>query len=207
MGAELGGDAVEIVIGRLIAVQLTGQIVLGVVQLPYPGAFNDLNGIGENHGPFFAGGLFNETLFQLELAFGHLVLRLVTGPAEFYTFSERLGLIVHKVNGAFAGTQNVLGGVGGIAAGKEHGVEILARNIVGLYQGIGTQSGRAVFTQGGDYHSGHGKKQGGLIKIIYHAKIFKTGHKHDSFNLSIPAEVRLRRYIRRSSAFLHRFFH
>ena len=45
VGAELGGDAVEIMVGRFVAVQLAGHVVLSVIQFTNPGALNDLDGI------------------------------------------------------------------------------------------------------------------------------------------------------------------
>ena len=50
VGSELGGDAVEVVVGRLIAIETAGGVVLGVVQFPDPGAFDDLDSIGQDHG-------------------------------------------------------------------------------------------------------------------------------------------------------------
>ena len=182
VGAELGGDAVEIMVGRLVAVEVAGHIVLGIIQFTDPGAFDYLNGIGQNHGALLAGGLFNDALLQLELALGHFVLGLVAGPAELDAFLEGLGLIIHKVDGALAGAQDVLSGVGGVAAGKQHGIEILACNIVRLHQTVGAQCGGAILAQCADDNGGHGEEQGSLIEIVYHAEVFKTGHENLSFS-------------------------
>ena len=172
MGAELGGDAIEIVVGRLVAVELAGLIVLSAVQLPDPGAFDDLDGIGQDHGAL----ALCLALLQLEFAVRHLVLGLVAGPGELHALLEGLGLIVHEVDGALAGTQDVLGSIGGIAAGKQHGIEVLAGHIVGLDQGIGAKGGGAVLAEGADHHGGHGEEQGSLVEIIHHAQILETGH-------------------------------
>ena len=130
-----------------------------------PSTLDYLDGIGQNHRAFALCLAF----LQLKLAVRHLILRLVAGPGELDALLEGLGLVIHEVDGALAGAQDVLGGVGTIAAGKQHSIVILAGYIVGLHQGVGAQSGAAVLAQGRDYNRGHRKEQGGLVEIIYHA--------------------------------------
>ena len=163
-------------IRSLVAVQLAGLIVLRIVQRADPAALDDLNGIGENHGTLLAGGFLQQALFQLELTFGHFILRLITGPGQFDTLFKGLRLIVHKVQSTFAVAQNVLSGVGRVAAAQQHGVVVLTGYIVGLHQRIRTQSSTAVLTQGADHHRGHVEEQRGLVEVVYHAQIFEAGH-------------------------------
>jgi len=180
VSTELGSDAVEIMVGRLIAIEFAGLVVLCVVKSADPCAFDCLNCIGKHHGAGFTGLFFNLTLLQFELALGHFVLGLVSGPAEFYALFEGLGLVVNEVNGALAIAQDILSGVGGVAAAKEHCVIILAGNIVGLNEGVRTEGGAAILAQSADNYSGHGEEEGSLIEIVYYAQIFKTGHIHYS---------------------------
>ena len=181
MGAELGGDAVEVVIGRLIAVQLAGLIAIGVVQFPHPGALDHLDGVGEDLRALLPGLLLDLAGLPAEAAPGHLVLRLVPGPAELDAFLEGGWLVVHEVDGALAPGQDVLGRVGGVAAAQQHGVVVLAGHIVGLAQGIGPQRGGAVLAQGADDHRGHGEIQRGLVEVVYHPQVLKAGHGEISF--------------------------
>ena len=73
----------------------------------------------------------------------HLVA--VAGPGELNALLKGLGLVIHKVDGALAAAQDVLGGIGTIAAGKQHSIVVLAGHIVGLHQRIRPQSGAAIF--------------------------------------------------------------
>ena len=182
VGAELGGDAVEVVIRRLIAVQHAGLVVLRVVQLAHPGALDHLDRVREHHGALLAGLLLDLALLQAELALGHLVLGLVAGPGELDALLEGFGVVVHKVDGTLAAAEDVLCGVGGVAAAQQHRVVILARDVVGLAQGIGPQRGGAILAQRADDHCGHREEQGGLVEVVYHAQVFKARHVVFSFS-------------------------
>ena len=192
MAAEFAGNAVKVVIGAFVAIQLTGLVILSIVQFPNPGALNSLDGIGQNHGTLLTGFFLNLALLQPEVTLGHLILGLIAGPAQFHTLLERGRLVVNEVDGALAGTQNVLSSVGRIAAGQQHGIKALSGNIVGLHQTVRTEGGGAILAQGADDYSGHGEKQGCLIEVVYHTQVFKAGHGNSSScGLWKPSPARL----------------
>ena len=176
MGTELAGNTVEIVVGALVSVQLTGLILIGAVQFPHPGTLDDLNRIRQHLGSFLAGFFLQQALLQLEITLGHLFRGLIAGPGQLHRFLEGRRLIVDEVEGALTGAENILCRIGGIAAAQKHGVVILACHVVGLYQGIGAQIGGAILTKGADYYGRHREKQRGLIEIVHDAKILKTTH-------------------------------
>ena len=169
MGAEFAGNAVEVMIGRLVAAELAGLIPVGSVQGAHPGALNGLDGVGQNHGTELPGLFLNLALLQAEFALGHLVGGLVAGPGELDGLLEGGGLVVDEVDGALPVPQDVLGRVGRVPAAQQHGVVILARHVVGLHQGVGSQGRAAVLTEGGDDDRGHREIEGRLIEVVYDA--------------------------------------
>ena len=50
MRAELARDAVEVAVGRLIAFEAAGLVETGVFECIVPGAFEDLEGLGNDFG-------------------------------------------------------------------------------------------------------------------------------------------------------------
>ena len=174
MGTEFRRNAVEVMIRSIVTVELSGEIPVGSVQLSHPGAFHGLDGIGQYHGACLTGFFLDHTLFQLELALGHFFLGLVTGPGQLDRLLEGGRLIINEIQSTLAVPQNVLGGVGGIAAAQQHGVVVLAGYVVGLNQGIGAEGRGTILTKGGDDDSRHGKKQRRLIEIVHDAKILEA---------------------------------
>ena len=176
--SELARDAVEVVIRRLIAVQLAGLVAVGAVQLAHPCAFKDLDRVGDHHRTHIVRVFLHDlALLQRELAVGHFVLRLVARPGELHGFLEVLRVVVDEVDGALAGAEDVLRGVGGIAAVEEHGVAALARHIVRRDQGVGSERRGAVLGKGADNDGRHRVVQRGLVEVVHDPQVFKAAHK------------------------------
>ena len=174
--AEFARDAVEVVVGRLVAAEFAGSVPVRAVELPHPGAFDDLDRVGQDLGPLFAGLLLQKALLQAESALRHLVGGLVAGPGELHGLPEGFRFVVDEVDRAAAAAQDVLGGVGRIAAAQEHGVVVPARHVVGLHQGIGAEIRRPVLAEGGDDDSRHREEKRGLVEIVNDTQVFKAAH-------------------------------
>ena len=54
MRAELARDAVEVAVGRFISFKAAGLVEIGVFERIVPGAFEDLEGLGNDFGPLAA---------------------------------------------------------------------------------------------------------------------------------------------------------
>jgi len=173
--AEGGSDAVEVVEGALVAVQLPGLVVLRVIQFPHLGALENLVGLRDDLRIQIIRILRGaESVLQGKQTVLHFFLWRVAGPAHADGLFEVLPLVRDKIDGAFAAAQQVLGGIGGIAAVEQHGVVILAGHIIGLHQTVRTAGRHALLCQSADQHSRHGEKGGCLIEIVHDAEIFKA---------------------------------
>ena len=176
MGAELAGNAVEIVIRAFVSIEFTGKVFIRAVQFPHPGALDDFDGIRQHLRSCLTGFFLDQALLQLEIALGHFLGGLISRPGQLDGFLEGGGLIVNKVESALTRAENVLRRIGRIAATQKHGIVIFTGHVIGLHQRVRAQIGGAVLTQRADYHGGHREEQRGLIKIIHDAKILKTAH-------------------------------
>ena len=173
--SEFGSDPVEVVVGRLVALHLAGLISVRTVQVPHPGALDDLEGFLHDQR---TRTLFSvcETSFQSEAAVFHFLRRCVSWPAELHGPFEIFPVIRNEVDGTFSRAQNVLGRIGRVAAVQEHCVILLACHVIRLDQTVRTEAGRPVLRQRADQHGRHREKQRGLVKIVYDSQIFKAAH-------------------------------
>ena len=172
---EFGRDSVEIVIWRLITLHLAGLITVCAVQMPHPGAFDDLERLLYDHRPraFF---LIRDALFKRETAVFHFLSRRISGPAQFYGPFEILSVIGNEIDGAFSRAQKMLSRIGRVAAVQEHCVILLACYIIRLDQTVRTETGRSVLRQRADQHGRHREEQRCLVKIVHDSQILKAAH-------------------------------
>ena len=167
MRAELARYAVEAAVGRLVSFKAAGLVLKGVFKAVVPSAFehlkrllNDLRAAPVQ----FAGA-------EREQAVLHLLFRRVPGKAQAHRLAEKLFLVGDKVERDLFRAQNVLRGVGAVAAFEQHGVIILTRDIIGETQRIRPEIGHAVFRDRARQDGGHGKERRCLIKIVHYPQI------------------------------------
>jgi len=183
MRAEGRGDAVEVVEGTGIAVQLARFVVLRAVELAHPGAFHDLKCLGDDLRENLAGVLGGHlAVLERVEAVLHLLRRLVAGKAQAHGLPEELLVVRQEIERTFAVAQQVLRGVRRIARAEEHGIVFPARDVVGRDERIRPDRGAFVLGHRADEHGRHREKGRGLIEVVNDPQVFKTGHSDSSHN-------------------------
>ena len=114
MASEFGGDPVEVAVGAFDSIELSNFVLVfvGVLEAVVPSAFEDLIGFLDHEGPF----PFGEPFFKDEGAVLHLLFARFPGEAKADGFLEIRFAVFEEVNRAFASLQEVLRGVGAVAA-------------------------------------------------------------------------------------------
>ena len=154
MRAELARDTVEGAVGRLIPLQLSWFVKIGVLKRAVPGAFEHLESLFDDKGTF----TFRLTLFKRKNAVFHLFLRGISGETKPHRFTEIFFIVGDKVEGDLASRQNVLRRIGIVAAFQQHCIAILACDVVGETQRIGSEIGPAFTVQSSDKYGRHREK-------------------------------------------------
>ena len=162
MRAELARDAVEVAVGRLVPFETAGLVEIGVLERIVPGAFKDLEGLGDDPGPLAS----RDAVLQGEETVLHFLIRRIAGEAEAHRLAEVLPVVWDEVQRGLLGAQDVLCRVGAVAALEEHRIAVLARDVVGEAEGVGTEVGLAVLCDRADEHGGHGEEGGSLIEVV-----------------------------------------
>ena len=102
MRAEFARDAVEIMVGRFVAVELACHVFVRAVEFAHPRTFDCLDRVRQHHRPNVARFFFDKALFHAEFAFGHFLARLIARPRQFYRFFKAFCAIVNEIDRAFA---------------------------------------------------------------------------------------------------------
>ena len=166
MGAVFGGNAIKVIVGAGVAViNVFHRKAAGVFQLAVPAAFKDLIGLPDDLRAGWILGTGLAVFHGKKIGF-HLFFRRA-GESETHRLLKIGAVIRDKIEGAFAALQQVMTGIGGVAAFQQHGIAALAGNVVGEAQGIGADIQAAVIIYGTDAHGRHGEEGRGLVEIIH----------------------------------------
>lgn len=170
MRAVAAGDAVELAIGRLVPLEATGAVEIGVLETAVPSTLEDLKRLLHQLGTIVA----QRTVKQGKEAVFHLFLGGIARKTQPHRLFEVLALVGNEVEGYLARAQDVLGRVGTVAHLEDHRIVVFARDIVGKTQRIGAQIGLPALGHGGRQNGGHRKERGRLIKIVDDTQIFES---------------------------------
>ena len=169
MSAELAGYAVKIAVRRLVTFQTAGFILESVFKLVVPGAFKHLKSLLDDLGALSVRLTFSER----EYAVFHFLGGGKSREAKSHGFAEILFVVRNKIERGFFGAQNILRRIGTVAALQNHGVTLLARDVIRKAQRIRAEIGLSALRNCRDKQRRHGKIRRRLIKIIHYSYVFE----------------------------------
>lgn len=171
--AEFARNPVEVAVGRFVPFEATRFVEVRVFERIVPCAFEHLKRLGNHFGAFSA-LRFRNAVLQRENAVFHLLRRGIAGEAEPNRFFEEFSPVGNKVEGNLFRPQQILRRVGAVPTFEDHGVIILARNVVGEAERVGAEVGVSAFVERPRKDRGHRKICRGLVKVIDDSQIFET---------------------------------
>jgi len=151
--AKLACDTVKVAVRWLVALQLAGLVEVGIFQTVVPSAFENL--VTFLHHLWTVGTQLG--IYQSENAILHFLLGGIARETKANGLFEVLLFVGDKVQCALFGAQDVLRCVGTVSRLQNHGVVVLASNVVRKAQRICAQVGLAVFSNGANQNGGHGE--------------------------------------------------
>ena len=177
MRAELAGNAVEIAVRGIVALEVSRLIEVGVFEGIVPGTLKNLKRFRNELRPYAC----KFALLQVKKTIFHFFFGGVAGEAETHRFAEKFPIVGNEIQRYRLVAQNVLRRIGRISAFKQHGVAFFSRNVVRKAQGIRAEIGHSVFGNRADKYGRHREKGGSLVKIIHDPQVFKIFHHDLSF--------------------------